>query len=167
MAQAVLLLGGNQGDRYMYLSKAEKFIAKQIGCIRKRSSIYETEAWGFDSDDAFLNQVIVVETKFSPFELLNKTQRIEKILGRVRPAHSHGYVSRNIDIDILFYDNEIIETPNLQIPHLQLHHRRFTLEPLSEILPFWVHPILNLSVEQLAQNCQDKAKVKKQVKRYA
>ncbi len=167
MAQAVILLGGNQGDRFMYLSKSKEFISKQIGSLRKISSIYETEAWGFKAEQDFLNQVLVVETLLKPMDLLHKTQRIEKILGRVRPAHSHGYVSRSIDIDILFYDNEIIETPDLQIPHIYLHHRKFTLEPLAEIIPFWLHPIFNKSVEELVMNCKDTSKVRKLVKRYA
>ena len=166
MAQAVLLLGGNIGDRYFYLSKAKEFISKRLGTLRKASSIYETEAWGFDSNDKFLNQVLVVQTNLSPHELLDKTQKIEQLLGRVRNINQMGYSSRVIDIDILFYDSEIIETPNLQIPHLQLHHRKFALIPLAEIIPFWIHPILGETVENLAINCKDKGIVRKRLKSY-
>jgi 2-amino-4-hydroxy-6-hydroxymethyldihydropteridine diphosphokinase len=166
MAQAVILLGGNLGDRFYYLTKAKEFISKRIGTLRKISSIYETEAWGFNTETQFLNQVIIVETGLSPHELLHQTQSIENLLGRVRNINKMGYESRIIDIDILFYDSEIIETPELQIPHINLHLRKFTLIPLAEIIPFWIHPILGETVENLALNCFDKAEVKKRMKSY-
>lgn len=167
MAQAVILLGGNMGDRYSYLSKAKDFIAKRIGTIRKSSSVYETEAWGFKAEKAFLNQVLVVETDLSPHEVLDKTQKVEQLLGRVRNLNQMGYASRVIDIDILFYDSEIIETPDLQIPHVYLHERRFVLEPLCEIIPYWVHPILGETIKDLIARCKDKNAVRKRLKSYA
>jgi 2-amino-4-hydroxy-6-hydroxymethyldihydropteridine diphosphokinase len=167
MAQAVILLGGNMGDRYSYISKAKDFISKRIGTLRKVSSVYETEAWGFKADKAFLNQVLVVETNLAPHDVLAKTQKIEEMLGRVRNINQMGYASRAIDIDILFFDSEIIETPDLQIPHVYLHERRFVLEPLCEVIPFWVHPVFGETVEDLLIKCADNCAVRKRLKSYA
>jgi len=154
-----LLIGGNLGDRFKLLSQAKFEIQKEIGQIEKESSIYETAAWGFKSENDFLNQVIMISTDFNAIEILKLCQEIENKLGRTR--ESEQYASRTMDIDILFYNDEIIDFPELKIPHIQLHKRKFTLEPLSEIAPKFVHPSLSKTMKGLLQECSDKSEVKK------
>ena len=153
MNQVYLLIGGNLGDRFELLKSAGKGIEKQIGDIVKESSIYETAAWGFESENDFLNQVLLVKTDLKPKQILEQCQLIEKLLGRVR--QSGHYASRTMDIDILFYNDEIINEPDLTIPHPHLHKRRFTLEPLNEISPEFIHPRFKQTVRQLLSDCND------------
>ncbi len=153
MNQVYLLIGGNLGDRFELLKSAGKGIEKQIGDIVKESSIYETTAWGFESENDFLNQVLLVKTDLKPKQILEQCQLIEKLLGRVR--QSGHYASRTMDIDILFYNDEIINEPDLTIPHPHLHKRRFTLEPLNEISPEFIHPRFKQTVRQLLSDCND------------
>ena len=153
MHKIVILLGSNQGDRKSLILKATKLLQIQIGIYSTASSLYESEAWGFRSESAFLNQVLVLETNLSPQEVLQIALTIEKELGRI--SNADGYASRTMDIDLLFYDDQIIEEKDLQIPHPRLHLRRFTLEPLAEIMPDFVHPILNKTMHELALSCQD------------
>ncbi len=157
MAKVYILIGGNIGDRELELHKAKKFITETIEEIILKSSIYETEAWGFNSDKKFLNQVIVIETECSPEEILNKSNAIERKMGRKKQQH---YSSRTIDIDILFYDNLILNSKNLVIPHEKLHERRFTLMPLNEIAADFIHPVFNKTIEQLLKQNTDKLDVK-------
>lgn len=159
MNQVFLLIGGNLDDRFGLLSKAKENISKEIGTILKESSIYETAPWGFESEQDFLNQVIIVSTSLSPIQVLRKCQIIEDRLGRVR--QSEQYISRTMDIDILFYNDEIINTSELIIPHERLHQRRFTLEPLVEIAPNLVHPVLKKTLSEILKECTDKAEVKR------
>jgi 2-amino-4-hydroxy-6-hydroxymethyldihydropteridine diphosphokinase len=153
-----LLIGGNLGDRFKLLDQAKTDIQKEIGQIQKESSIYETAAWGFESKNDFLNQVIMITTDFEAIEVLKLCQEIENKLGRTR--ESDQYASRTMDIDILFFNDEIIDLPDLKIPHIQLHKRKFTLEPLSEIAPEFIHPSLNKTMKELLQDCSDKSMVK-------
>lgn len=157
--QIYLLTGGNLGDRYGLLERAKKKIVEKIGEIIKESSIYETAPWGFNSEQDFLNQVFNVSTDLSPKELLNKCFEIENELGRVRQLEQ--YSSRTIDIDILFYNDEIIHEQELIIPHERLHKRRFTLEPLVEISPEYAHPKLNKTLSELLAECKDVSEVRK------
>lgn len=157
--RAYILIGGNLGDRFKLLNQARIGIEKLIGEIVKISSIYETAAWGFESENDFLNQVLLVSTDLRSIDLLKKCQEIENSLGRVR--ESENYASRTMDIDILFYNNEIINEPDLIVPHKHLHKRRFTLEPLAEISPEFIHPKFNKSVKELIAECKDKEEVKK------
>lgn len=159
MNQAVLLLGCNIGDRVNYLSLAIDALENEVGKVSDKSSIYESEPWGFDCETSFLNQVLLVETNSSADILLKKIQSIEIKLGRVRS--NKGYEARTMDIDILFYNDLILETESLKIPHPELHKRRFTLLPLSEILPFKEHPILKKTLEKLLMECEDNLWVKK------
>ncbi len=169
MQQSVfLLLGSNRGDREQNLIQACAAIKKRIGNITGISSIYETEPWGFDDNTAFYNQALEVETMLSESELLNVIHGIEKDLGRVRASASCGtecgcsneaYSSRTIDIDILFYASKILFTGELMIPHPRLHERRFTLIPLHEIAPDFIHPIFRESVTKLLNHCTDKGVV--------
>ncbi|MCD6113404.1 MAG: 2-amino-4-hydroxy-6-hydroxymethyldihydropteridine diphosphokinase [Bacteroidales bacterium] len=154
-----LQLGSNIGDRVLMFDKAKNLIKQKIGAIIKQSSIYETQPWGFNTDDLFLNQVLLVETKIQPDELLEIILNIEVALGRVRK--SDKYESRLIDIDILFYDNLIINNEKLIIPHPLIQDRLFVLEPLNEIASDFVHPVLKKTINELLLKCDDKLKIKK------
>jgi 2-amino-4-hydroxy-6-hydroxymethyldihydropteridine diphosphokinase len=153
---AVILLGSNLGNRQEYMQQARNKIAVQVGYIIQNSSFYETKAWGNETQPDFLNQVLICETNKLPQEVLTGCLSIEKELGRDR---KEKWGSRTIDIDILYYENEIIATPELKIPHPYLHERRFTLAPLAEILPDFIHPIFNFSNKELLERCGDKLEV--------
>lgn len=157
--QVYLLIGGNLGDRKALLQKARQGIEEYIGKIIGKSSIYETAAWGFESENDFLNQVLIVDSDLNPHQVLDKCHEIEKQLGRIR--NSEQYASRTMDIDILFYNDEILDEPNLIVPHPKLHERRFTLEPLNEIAPDYIHPKLKKSMQELLSDCIDHSDVKK------
>lgn len=156
MPNLYLLLGGNLGDRTLYLSQACERIAAQVGPITQSSSLYETAAWGKTDQPAFLNQVLEVQTTLSPEQVLQTINQIEQDLGRIRHEH---WGARVIDIDILFYDELVLQSQRLTIPHPQLHLRRFTLLPLGEIAPHMQHPVLHMQVTQLLQNCSDELPV--------
>jgi len=156
MNRAVLLLGGNMGNRIELMDYALVYIAK-LGTITSKSSIYESEAWGFESEKDFLNIAITIETEYNAFELLKELQIIEQLTGRERSGK--GYSSRKMDIDILFYNDEIIETADLQIPHPRLHKRMFTLKCLMDIIPNYTHPKLKMNIIELTSNCTDNVKV--------
>ena len=159
MAITYLSLGSNIGDRQKYLEIAKKGIREQIGKIIIESGIYETEPWGFESEDIFLNSVISVETMLDPSEILEIINKIETDCGRKR-SHGH-YISRTIDIDILFYDQLIIYQAELEIPHPLLHQRRFILIPLNEINPELIHPVNGKKIELLLKECEDKSEVRR------
>jgi len=161
MQSCFLLLGSNQGKKSEVLSRARREISNNIGDIVRASSVYETEAWGFTSDHTFLNMVIQINTRLSANSVLEKILKIEQDLGRVR--NSKGYTSRIIDIDVLFYGNEIVDQPGLQIPHPRLHERMFTLVPLKEIDPEKIHPKLQKTISELVSQCKDKLEVKKYI----
>lgn len=158
MKRVVLLLGGNMDHRVFYIDSARDLIEQKIGKIINSSAIYESAPWGFNAEQNFLNQVVVAETKLTPFKILEKIWDIEKKHGRIRAEGK--YISRTIDIDILFYEQEIIDTPDLIIPHKHLHKRRFTLIPLAEILPDWIHPEFNQPISYLLKKCDDRSEVK-------
>jgi len=143
-----LLLGTNLGDKSKNLEKATEEISKRVGDILKKSTVLETEAWGFESEDKFLNQALCVESYLGAFELLDELQLIEKEIGREK-KNTAVYESRIIDIDILFYGNEIIKTERLVVPHPLMHRRFFALSPVSQIAPKWVHPELGKNMETL------------------
>ena len=147
------------GDKKEIFKSCLKLIQSRIGEIRKRSSIFETEPWGFESDDLFWNQAILVKTSLKPTEVLERTQQIEQELGRIRKQEQ--YVSRLIDIDLLFYDEQVIRTSTLQIPHPLMAERRFVLAPLAEIAGEEVHPVLKKTNQSLLEECPDQLEVKK------
>ena len=149
-----LLLGSNLNDRSATLNLARAAISSGIGSITNESSIYESEPWGFHSEQLFLNQVIRIETNFKPLHILREILKIENKLGRKR-ADNKGYKSRAIDIDILFYNNEIIKEDNLIIPHPKIPERMFTLLPLSELDQSMIHPGSLKSIEELITDCKD------------
>lgn len=158
MPKLYLLLGGNLGDRTLYLQQARESIAAQVGRISQSSSLYETAAWGKTDQPSFLNQVLEVETILSPEDVLQTINQIEHDLGRIRVEH---WGARVIDIDILFYDDLVQQTQRLTIPHPQLHLRRFTLLPLHDISPELIHPVLKQSINELLEACPDELEVKK------
>ncbi len=157
---AFILLGGNINPRMTYLKKAENEISTLVGDIVSKSSVYETEAWGFEAENNFYNEVLEVETSLSPNKLLNELLGIEKSLGRKR-NRGGGYVSRTLDADILYYNDDIIEETELIIPHPRLHLRKFVLEPLCEIAANFIHPKLKVSNNLLLKKCDDKSMVVK------
>lgn len=154
-----ILLGSNIGDRFLALEKAKLLIREGVNNQTIESSIFESEPWGFQDEINFLNQVICLETKLSPHDLLEKLLAIEKEMGRMRSRS--GYQSRIIDLDILVYNDLILSDDKLKIPHPRLHERRFTLEPLNELMPDYIHPVLGRTVNELLNDCQDKLIVKK------
>jgi len=156
-----LLLGSNTGDRLAYLQQAAKAVCKFAEPASLCSSVYETEPWGFDDKTAFLNQVIEIRTNMQAAELMENILVVETLMGRRRFQDSPGYISRTIDIDLLFYGQHIIDQPGLTIPHPRLHKRMFTLVPLAEIAPGMFHPLLKKSIAQLKRKCPDKLKVVK------
>jgi 2-amino-4-hydroxy-6-hydroxymethyldihydropteridine diphosphokinase len=153
-----LLLGTNIGNRFQNLRSALGFIEEHIGKVIKQSSIFETEAWGYRDQPAFYNQVLEIETSNTPEELLKLISEIEKKMGRARVEK---WKERLIDIDILYYDNSIIQKPELTIPHPEIHKRRFTLIPLCEISPHEIHPLLKKTNIKLLEETTDNLKVKK------
>ena len=158
MNRAFLLTGGNLGDRYENLQKALRLIKKNIGDITLQSSIYETAAWGKTDQPSFFNQVLHIQTQLPANDLLIELLKIENELGRIRDMRMGP---RTIDLDILFYNDEIIETEGLVIPHPQIAYRRFVLTPMAEIAPFYIHPKLGIPVIELLENCSDKLPVQK------
>jgi len=156
MNKAILLLGGNMGDRGAFIDIATASIEK-LGTITSKSTIYESEAWGFDSDQNFLNIALQLNTLCTADKLLEQLQTIENKMGRLRS--DSGYTSRNIDIDILFYNSDITDTKSLIIPHPRLHQRMFTLLCLMDIMPNYIHPTLNKSIKTIKQECNDNVKV--------
>jgi 2-amino-4-hydroxy-6-hydroxymethyldihydropteridine diphosphokinase len=152
----VLLLGSNLGDRRSLLNQAAEKINIQLGYISITSSFYETKSWGLEDQPDFLNQVLICHTCQNAAEALHHCLSIEKELGRDRKVK---WGSRSIDIDILYFDDEIFATETLKIPHPFLHQRRFTLVPLAEVMPDFVHPVLNFSNKELLERCTDPLKV--------
>ncbi len=157
MPRLYLLLGGNLGNRPMYLQQARESLAARLGVLTRSSSIYETAAWGNTEQPAFLNQVLEFKTVLAPEQVLQEINSIEQELGRVRLEH---WGSRVIDIDILFYEDLVLQTQRLTVPHPQLHNRRFTLQPLAELAPAFEHPVLGKSIAELLEICPDALEVK-------
>ncbi len=147
-----LLLGTNVGDTKKNLTTARNAIELSIGPILKASSLYRSKAWGKTDQPDFLNQAIQVETGLQAHELLEQILREEQSMGRIR---TEKWSERIIDIDILLYGNGIVSSSSLIIPHPQLPNRRFALEPLAEIAPHFIHPVLGLTIVELLKQCAD------------
>lgn len=155
MAQVTILLGSNRGEREVVLARAREEIAAKLGPIARQSEVHESEPWGFTDPQAFLNQVLVVETALPPLQVLDALLKIENELGRVRgeaKTNEKGervYASRPIDLDILFYDDLVLNSERLTIPHRLIAKREFVLKPLREVMGDFVHPVLKKAVKDL------------------
>lgn len=162
MNKVFLLFGGNLGDRSENIRMTKLFINKYIGVVLKESKIYETEPWGFECELNFLNQVVYLETEKTAQQVLTEVLKIELMLGRERS--NQQWKERTMDIDILFYNNEVINQPNLIVPHHYLHERRFALIPMADINSEFVHPKLNKTINQLISELTDTLIVKPFIK---
>jgi 2-amino-4-hydroxy-6-hydroxymethyldihydropteridine diphosphokinase len=157
MNSAYLLIGGNLDDRVKNLDTARRFIKDELGKIARASLIYETASWGITEQPDFLNQVLIVKTEFSAQQCLHHILSIENKMGRIR---SQKNASRIIDIDILFFNDEIINEPGLTIPHPEIRNRKFALIPLNEIAPDLVHPVFKQSIKNLLSTSKDRLEVR-------
>ncbi len=156
MHEVVLHLGSNIENREQYLEKGIALLDMYVGKVIRRSSIYETTAWGVTDQADFLNQAVLLRTSHTPLDILHKTQAIETLLDKKTAYH---WGPRTLDIDIIFIDQMVIDYKDLQVPHPLLHKRKFVLEPLAEIIPNWNHPIQNQSNHELLNVCTDQSKV--------
>lgn len=152
MRKIYLSIGSNKGNRYSFIKEALRLIRKDIGKVILMSKIYETKSWGFQSDD-FLNICIMIKSELLPSELLNKLKIIEERIGRIK--NSTKILAREIDIDILFYSDKIVDYEDLIIPHPRLHLRNFVLYPLNDIASDFIHPILLKPINELLEECED------------
>ncbi|WP_296703407.1 2-amino-4-hydroxy-6-hydroxymethyldihydropteridine diphosphokinase [Algoriphagus sp.] len=150
-SKVTLILGGNRGNREVLLKTAVNRLTSNNKLLLE-SSIYETEAWGGIAKEPFLNQVIQVRSSQDPLTLLAFIQKVEIELGRKRNEH---WGDRTMDIDILFWDDLVLDTPDLKIPHPWISQRKFVLIPLNEILPDFTHPTKNKTIKELLKNCED------------
>jgi 2-amino-4-hydroxy-6-hydroxymethyldihydropteridine diphosphokinase len=157
--EVYMLLGSNLGDRELMMRQAIEKIQTEIGLVSAKSARYETEPWGNTNQPAFINMAIAVQTILEPSEVLERALNIEKDLGRTRLVR---WGSRTMDIDLIFYADEIIEIQGkLSIPHPEMQNRRFVLEPLAEIAPDYTHPVLKKSVKDLLHSLTDNTTVEK------
>ena len=154
MSVVYLGLGSNLGDRRGNIYRAVELIADSVGTVVRMSSLYDTEPWGFSSDNMFVNAAVCVETRLTPREVLVATQTIERRMGRIEKSVGGQYHDRVIDIDILMYDDRIVNERELTIPHKEMHKRMFVLEPLEEIAPYLMHPLLQKTVTQLKETLE-------------
>ena len=157
MNTVYILTGANLGDRLANLQRAKECLGIETGNIVTSSSVYETEAWGNNDQPDFYNQVHIINTKLSAEQMMEKILVIEEQMGRVRGAKN---ASRIIDIDILFFNDAIINKMDLTIPHPEITNRRFVLTPLNELSPELVHPVLNKTINELLSTCKDPLSVK-------
>lgn len=158
MNTAYLLLGSNEGDRVDWLNKAIEQLQETCGQVTQQSDLYETAAWGIEDQPSFLNMALCISTTLQPTTLLKNINIIEANLGRQRTLK---WGQRTLDIDILFYNSEVINLPELIVPHPQLEKRRFALVPLNEIAPDLMHPISHKKIAQLLDECEDTLEAKK------
>lgn len=149
---AYLMMGGNMGDRFKSLLTAREKLSQNVGKVMLASAFYETAAWGHEEQPPFLNQALCIQTQLAPSNLLEAILQIEKEMGRIR---EEKYGPRWIDIDILFYADWHLEAEGLVIPHPEISRRRFVLEPLSELAPGLMHPVLKKTISELLRECKD------------
>jgi 2-amino-4-hydroxy-6-hydroxymethyldihydropteridine diphosphokinase len=158
MANIILLgLGSNLGDRKLNIERAIEAI-RSIAEVTKVSPIYESPAWGYNSDNSYYNSCLEVYTELNSSLFLAGIQSLENEMGRIRSEK--GYADRSIDIDILFYNDELIEMSDLAVPHPRLHERLFVLLPLNDLIPKFVHPIIGKTIEELLDLCADSSETK-------
>ncbi|WP_212003146.1 2-amino-4-hydroxy-6-hydroxymethyldihydropteridine diphosphokinase [Chitinophaga sp. HK235] len=152
MNTAILLIGGNLGDRIANLQKAIQYIAAEAGEVIKTSALYQTAPWGSVDQPDYLNQGLEIHTTLDALTLLHTLLGIERRIGRIR---QEKWGARVIDIDLIFFNSEIVSLPELKLPHPRMHLRQFVLVPLNEIVPDYLHPVLHKTVRQLQQECPD------------
>ncbi|WP_366186694.1 2-amino-4-hydroxy-6-hydroxymethyldihydropteridine diphosphokinase [Flavobacterium ovatum] len=153
--KVVLSLGTNQGDKLGNILFCIQLIKEKIGVVTQVSKLYESPSWGFESD-AFYNCALEVKTTQSPSGILKNALSIEQEMGRIRKEQL-GYQSRIIDIDLVFFGEELIDTVDLQIPHPLMQERKFVLMPVSDLKIQWKHPVFNQTITSLLENCQDQS----------
>lgn len=158
MNYVYLLLGSNLGDSRLLIENTSKLIYNNIGKMINESSFYKSPPWGFTHENSFLNKVLFIETNFDAQKVLDECQSIERKMGRLR-TNSSEYEAREIDVDILFFNDEIIKTQDLTVPHPRIEERRFALLPMSEIAENFIHPVLKCSIFDVLNNCKDNSKV--------
>ena len=158
MNSAYLITGGNMGQRNEQLAYAARLIEERCGNVIDRSSLYETGAWGKTDQDSFLNQALVLETSLNARDLLSEILYIENLMGRDR---IEKYGPRIIDIDIIFFNHQVIREDGLSVPHPEMAKRRFVLEPLAQVIPAYIHPVFFKTVTELLNECDDRLPVKK------
>ncbi|HEY0610137.1 MAG TPA: 2-amino-4-hydroxy-6-hydroxymethyldihydropteridine diphosphokinase [Chitinophaga sp.] len=158
MNTAILLIGGNLDNRIANLQQAVQTIHQQAGKVIKASALYETAPWGNVQQPDYLNQALQIETSLEPLPLLHTLLNIERNIGRIR---QQKWGARVIDIDIIFYGDQVISLPELKVPHPRMQNRRFVLVPLNEILPGLVHPVLQQNISTLLAECKDELPVKR------
>jgi len=157
--KAYLLLGSNLGDRAQYLMDAINLIEKRVGFITAKSAVYETAAWGKTDQPGFLNMAIEVDTKLLPLDLLHEVLAIEQLLGRTR---DEKWGARLIDIDVILYGDEVISIKDeLQVPHPEMQNRKFVMQPLVEIAPSVIHPVLHQTLASILRELEDPLTVEK------
>lgn len=149
MPKAYISIGTNIGNKRGNLITAAALLAERVGDILALSSIYETEPWGFDSPNSFLNAALIIETTLAPFDLLEATRMIEIEMGRIDKSDMGVYHDRIIDIDLLLYDDLIIQSEHLTLPHPLMHKRKFVMDPLVEIAPQVLHPVFCKTIQEL------------------
>lgn len=159
MHKVYLCIGGNLGDRLDNIHETHDFISFNMGEIIAMSSIYESSPWGMTGVEDFLNQVILIETELNPIQLLQEIKELEEYYGRERKPGQ--YLSREMDVDILFWNDEVLEMEKLTVPHPRITERRFVLVPLAEVAPDLMHPSLKKSILELLAICTDESKVLK------
>lgn len=162
--RVALLLGSNHFDKEYYLYKARRTIERLVGPIEAHSELYYSEPWGFHAERKFANQALIIHTVLKPEQLLHTILRAEQQVGRDRNAEAaeraqtgERYASRTIDIDVLLYDDLVLDTPTLTLPHPRLAEREFALRPLAEIAPEWPHPVTGLTVQQMLDQVSKEA----------
>lgn len=160
MESCYVLFGSNMGDKENIFAEACLLINNRCGAITAVSSSYESEPWGFEADEWFLNRLIVVDTELEPDMMLRELLAIEAELGRVRHPEKEGYTSRTADLDILYFGQRVIVTPILTVPHPRLHLRRFALMPLCEVVPELMHPVFQVTQRELLHRCTDQSIVR-------
>ena len=160
MESCYVLFGSNMGDKENLFAEACLLINNRCGAITAVSSSYESEPWGFEASEWFLNRLIVVDTDLNPEAMLRELLAIEAELGRVRHPENEGYTSRTADLDILYYGQRVIVTPTLTVPHPRLHLRRFALMPLCEVAPELMHPVFQVTQRELLHRCTDQSIVR-------
>ena len=155
-----LSIGGNLGNRILNIYDTHRLLNQNVGTITNYSPLYISEPWGFEHKDYFINQILKLKTLLAPENLLSKTKEIEKKLGRIQNK-TNKYQGRTADIDIISYDDYIINNPEFEVPHPHLANRLFVLLPFYDICPTWKHPVSGESIEFLIRNCPDQSLIRK------